>query len=366
MYFKPLNEYFWDIVDMAQKSIDQKYPDENSIVKKNALRELEAIVSSDKTFEEKRMDIHKRFPDLITYMIHSAESGNAEAQFTLASAYRYADGIPRDMKEASKWVHAAAEQGYAWAQMSLGGSRNDEKAILWLTKAAEQGLAEAQYLLAEKYEILAGGIHRIDADGRQYDEDCPAEDQARFLSEAVKWYREAAEQGQDMAQCCLGNCYFSGRGVDKNVENAVSWWRKSAEQGNILAQRTLVSFYLTGDGVEKDVIEAVKWIRVMAEKGDSEAQLHLGVLFLGGEDVEKDVVEGVKWLHKAAEQGEPEAQFFLAICYLDGEGVEKNRAIAVDWLKKAAKQGYGKAIDALETLREERYNRLLHRIHSRR
>ena len=350
MYFKPLNEYFWDIVDIAQKSINQKYPDEDSIVKKNALRELEAIVSSDKTFDEKRMDIHKRFPDLITYMIHSAESGNAEAQFALASAYRYADGIPRDMKEASKWVHAAAEQGYAWAQLSLGGSSNDEKSVFWLTKAAEQGLAEAQYQLAEKYENLAGGIHRIDADGRQYDEDCPAEDQARFLSEAVKWYRAAAEQGHDMAQCFLGNCYFSGRGVDKNVENAVRWLQKSAEQDNSIAQRDLAFSYLKGDGVEKDVIEAVKWFRVLAEKGYSEAQLNLGVIFLVGNDVEKDVVEGVKWLYKAAEQGEPNAQFFLAICYINGEGVEKNMSIAVDWLQKAAEQGYEDAINLLNSL----------------
>ena len=58
-------------------------------------------------------------------------------------------------------------------------------------------------------------------------------------SEAVKWYRKAAEQGDADAQFNLGACYFLGNGVEKNDSEAVKWWRRAAEQGNAKAQEVL-------------------------------------------------------------------------------------------------------------------------------
>ena len=308
MSFMPLNQYILNIVDVAQKSIAQKYPDEDSIAKKMVLNELETIVSADKSFEEKIADIYRTFPHLTAYLIQSAENGDADAQFTLASAYLYGYGVPRDRKEASKWCRAAAEQGNAWAQMALGkGSRNDEISIFWLTKAAEQGLAEAQYWLADKYEHLANGFHRIDADGNRYDEDCPIEDRVRYLSEAVKWYRASAVQGNDSAQFFLGGLYFNGNGVEKDIAEGVKWWRKAAEQGDTDAQYNLGLCYCNGDGVEKDVVEAVKWWREAAEQGYSMAEYNLAACYFHGEGVEQSMSLGLEWLHKAADHGLEEA-----------------------------------------------------------
>lgn len=47
--------------------------------------------------------------------------------------------------------------------------------------------------------------------------------------------RDAAEQGQAMAQYRLGASYENGNGVDVDIEEALRWYEKAAAQGNVLA-----------------------------------------------------------------------------------------------------------------------------------
>ena len=64
-------------------------------------------------------------------------------------------------------------------------------------------------------------------------------DPSADYSEAVKWYRKAAEQGNKQAQYNLGVCYESGRGVPQDYSEAVKWYRKAAEQGVDYAKEQL-------------------------------------------------------------------------------------------------------------------------------
>ena len=58
-------------------------------------------------------------------------------------------------------------------------------------------------------------------------------------SEAVKWYRQAADQGDVLAQFNLGVFYETGKGVPVDQEHAAKWYRKAAEQGHTDAQEAL-------------------------------------------------------------------------------------------------------------------------------
>ena len=71
-------------------------------------------------------------------------------------------------------------------------------------------------------------------------------------TEAVVYFRKAAEQGDAKAQFSLGCCYEYGYGVLKNQEEAVKWYRKAAEQGDTMAQTNLGICYEYGRGVAKD------------------------------------------------------------------------------------------------------------------
>ena len=61
------------------------------------------------------------------------------------------------------------------------------------------------------------------------------------LSEAMKWYRQAAANGSDSAMYNVGVLYENGLGVTKDREQALLWYRGAARAGNVEAKRTLKS-----------------------------------------------------------------------------------------------------------------------------
>jgi TPR repeat protein/V8-like Glu-specific endopeptidase len=180
-----------------------------------------------------------------------AEHGDAAAQFSLGLKYA-GEGVAKDPVEAEKWYRKAAEQGYAAAQLNLGG--------MYFTGA---------------------GV-------------------AKDPTEAVKWYRKAAEQGDAAAQLSLGTFYLIGEGVAKDPREAAKWYRKAAEQGDADAQGLLGERYYNGDGVAKNPTEAVKWYRKAAEQGDAYAQGNLGVMYYEGVGVLKDEIEALAWFNISA------------------------------------------------------------------
>ncbi len=76
--------------------------------------------------------------------------------------------------------------------------------------------------------------------------------------------------------------YDKGEGAQQNYTEAVKWFRKAAEQGHVKAQRMLGLRYATGKGVPKNYTEAVKWFRKAAEQGYSMAQFGLGSMYKQG------------------------------------------------------------------------------------
>jgi TPR repeat protein len=114
--------------------------------------------------------------------------------------------------------------------------------------------------------------------------------------------REAAENGDSYAQWLLGQCYFHGSGVCKNLKEAVKWLRLAADQDHVLAQTAIAHCYFCGWGVQLDRNEAAKWFRVAADKGYAPAQTCLGQCYANGLGVNKDQKEANEWFHLAADQ----------------------------------------------------------------
>ena len=73
----------------------------------------------------------------------------------------------------------------------------------------------------------------------------------------------------------MGWMYRNGYGVSQDYSEALRWFRKSAEQGNDAGQNNLGYMYLNGYGVSKDYTEAVKWYRKAARQGLEKAKDHL-------------------------------------------------------------------------------------------
>ena len=84
-----------------------------------------------------------------------------------------------------------------------------------------------------------------------------------------------SEPGDAEAQFELGFRYATGEGVARDWTEAVKWYRKAAEQGHTGAQLLLGVCYVNGSGVAEDMTEGIKWIRKAARQGNDKAQVFL-------------------------------------------------------------------------------------------
>ena len=97
-------------------------------------------------------------------------------------------------------------------------------------------------------------------------------------TQAVNWFRKAAEQGYAKAQVNLGFMYRSGQGVPQDYAQAVNWFRKAAEQGIAVAQYNLGVMYYNGDGVSQDYAQTYAWFSLAVAFGLEQAKKARDVL----------------------------------------------------------------------------------------
>ena len=131
-------------------------------------------------------------------------------------------------------------------------------------------------------------------------------------AEAMRWAREAADQGYAAAQFDIGVLYANGFGVAQDYAEAMRWYRKAADQGYAAAQLDIGVLYRYGRGVAQDYGEAMRWYRKAANQGNAMAQHNIGNLYEHGWGVAQDSAEAQVWMQKAAAAGNADAKRWLA------------------------------------------------------
>lgn len=244
--------------------------------------------------------VEQDFQEAVKWLKKAVEQDDveAESQYNLGYCYYFGEGVEQDYEEAVKWYRRAAEQGDAKAQWRLGVcyengygvGKDDNIAAGWFREAAEQGNAKAQFSLGACYYY-----------GNGVEENNKA---------AAECFRQAAKQDNINAKIALGILYSYGTD-DSNFLEAVKWYRRAAEQGDEDSESDLDKCCV--DFMESDE-EIVEWYRKAAEQNDAEAQCYLGSCYENGRDVEADIEEAKEWYTKAADQGNEEAQAGLFRC----------------------------------------------------
>ena len=128
-------------------------------------------------------------------------------------------------------------------------------------------------------------------------------DQAKHEVEAYKWFlldlRAKAEKGDPKAQNELGEALYAGKlGVTKDSAQAVKWFRQAADQNLPAAQSNLGLCYERGDGVAKYEVEAYKWDLLAAAQGDTKAKHNASLLqlLLSSEEIAEGKRRAQAWL----------------------------------------------------------------------
>lgn len=183
---------------------------------------------------------------------------------------------------------------------------------------------------------------------------------------------KAAQQDNSTAQYELGNCYWNGKGVAKNLEKAFEWYFKAANKGLPHAQNQLGNCYQYGEGVKKDIRQALEWHTKAAEQGDAFSQIALGdYYYRGANNMIKSksgslISRGVRQLimaaenyQKAMEQGvwsgfkaALDCWYNVGSYFESGIGVGKDLSKAMKWYSKSAKSGNQNAQQALDRLKQ--------------
>lgn len=166
-------------------------------------------------------------------IMNKAMNGDCEAQYQLGRMYYDGKIVKKDYARAEEWLHQAAEQGHAGAQLWLGYMYD-----------AETGVFRSK----KETEIVYGATPQYPID-------------------AEKWYRKAAEQDLPEGQMALAWYYMRGRGSRGGSDEQFFWLNEAAENGNAEAQWHLGHKHWLDaslSGSEKDFVQAYMWFDLSA------------------------------------------------------------------------------------------------------
>lgn len=136
-----------------------------------------------------------------------------------------------------------------------------------------------------------------------------------------------AELGNAEAQGILGNMYFEGKGLNKDLVKALEWYKQSAIQGVDTAITRLLIME-----EEQNYTTLMEDFMPLAEVGNKNAQLIIARFFHN----KTDYANAIIWFRKSAEQGQTDAQSELGLMLENGRGTSKNVEEAADWYLKSA------------------------------
>ncbi len=301
----------------------------------------------------------------------SAEIGFATAACNVAFSYLNEDGVEQNEAEGVRWLRAAANLGH-WRAISelgqcyfygtCGVERDVEKGLKALRQIATAGGVWEARLLGNFYLLGTDGVEKNEA-------------------EAIRWYRLAADRGDEEAPLRIAVCCERGIGVEQSDAEAVRWARVALERGSAdgalwlgrafeegrlgLAQDEAEAERLYRKALElgspsaawvfaekavarKDGAAALSWFRKSAEMGDAEAAVVVGDAYIDGNAsfggavdyrIEANPAEAARWYRTAAEAENKTAMERLARCYLRGDGVEQDPDEATRWLLRSGVLG---------------------------
>ncbi len=147
-----------------------------------------------------------------------------------------------------------AERGSPEAQYHLGmfynngiGTQKDTtKAFEWFEKSAMAGDPLGSYKLGCYYAGQGQGVVTIDKE------------------KALEYKLVAAEKGYTFAQYDVANSYY----VNGEIEEAIKWWKESADQGDSGSIYALYAIYSKGERIPKDSVLAYGYLKIIERNSE--------------------------------------------------------------------------------------------------
>ena len=267
----------------------------------------------------------------VKWYTRSAEQGYYKSQSMLCSYYVYGKVIRKDFKKGLKWCSAAVEN--STTPNSFGAGHVPYQIGLIYHDGGEGILQD--YVGAYKWygiSVYLGGFKSNEAaEKRSTLEEKMLPKQINSAQNQTQLWVNEYEQ-RELAK----GPYYLAKKHDLNGEykEALKWYKEAAEQRNADAAKRLYMMYTIGTGVPKDAVEAMTWRIKAASFGDAESQALIGhSILLGLDGFEKNSTEAARWFLKAGDQGNISVAYTLSKMYLTGNGVDPSVKKGMMWLE---------------------------------
>lgn len=163
--------------------------------------------------------------------------------------------------------------------------------------------------------------------------------------EYAKKLKESAISGNPESCLELGNAYFYGKGISKDMYSAFQWYFEAAKSNNPAALFNVALCYDEGIGTEENKIEALRWYKKAADAGVLQAKFNLAMYYKDGAKfstdsgdilLEKDFQKSLTLLKECSNSGFPPADRELAKIYFKGNKLKHEQNLSLKLLERAA------------------------------
>jgi TPR repeat protein len=170
--------------------------------------------------------------------------------------------------------------------------------------------------------------------------------------EAIKIFKQSAQEGDVAAAYNLGLIYQGGLGVPANYKKSIHYYTQAAIQKKTGAMLNLGAMYAQGDGVKANAKTAIHWFQqAIQNKKIIKPAYNIGIIYYyKGSGIKQNYAKAMHYFRMSAMAGDVESQYYLGLGYLKGQGVKQSNQEAYDWFSRAKLGGYAKAKQGLSQL----------------
>lgn len=153
-----LRTYRNDLPERLPLSQQKEFKRIKNMVIQEAVRlgELNQVFQPEENAQDQHEKDGEQSPNKLERLRQAAEHGDPSAQYHLGKLLLQGNEIPKDAKDAVRWLTESAEQGNQYAQYALGKiyllgkdvPKDFEAARIWFQRSADQGNQYSQYFAA--------------------------------------------------------------------------------------------------------------------------------------------------------------------------------------------------------------------------
>lgn len=282
-----------------------------------------------------------------------AEDGCLFCQYMIGNTYYYLDIIEIEDRKESEFDNREAWDDWRREQM--------KQSIPWFEKAFSGGMGLAGRNLRNYYGSGRGELILPDPEKKMeilrqgaeaWYPEWMYEYAFEFIyhldnpKEALPWALRAAQAGHLFGWHIIGDIYWDGVAVERNLEYALECYEKTANYGNDpYGCRRAGEMYFRGLGTEQDYGRAVQYLE---QKNEKEGDDMLGMCYLLGYGCQQNTAMGRILLERS--RNTVWKNYGLGMMYAEGIGVPEDIEKGVEYLKAAG--NYGPAREALKNYKK--------------